>query len=242
MKKTKNIKKEYCIEKLSGSKIIEVDKQKIISKLYEELRKFANLLQLYLDIFVENPLITMKEQTHFPVENIYWNVDSVISFNYTSTFEHLYDPCSNVDIGHIHGTVFKDIVLGVNPDKYDEIEDLDTAFIQFKKYYQRVFLKADESYLKNEMIFEDSGISIELHISGHSLDVTDIDIIKSFFARCSRVNIYYHDDNAYGKYIVNLTKVFGRSGFEEMRNCGKIKFVKLEPYNPKVKEQINDQL
>lgn len=222
----KKVKEDYLIEKLSGSNIIEVDKKKIISKLHEDLRKFAKLLQLYLDVFVEATLIKMKEQTHFPVENIYWNADSIISFNYTSTFACLYDPCSNVSVGHVHGTILKDIVLGVNPDKYDEMGDLDTSFIQFKKYYQRVFLKADESYLKNEMIFEDSGISIELHISGHSLDVTDSDILERWIKKADNIVIYYHDESAVGGYIENLISMFGKSKFDSIRRDQKLKFIK----------------
>lgn len=225
---TKEVKKEYCIEKLFGSKIIEVDRRKIISKLYDELREFAKLLQLYLEIFVEEPLIKMEEQTHFPVENIYWNVDRIISFNYTSTFEYLYDRCSNVATGHVHGTVLKDIVLGVNPDKYDEIDNLDTAFIQFKKYYQRVFLKADESYLKNETLYEDGSKSIELYISGHSLDVTDSDILKDWITRADQIVIYYHNESAVGGYIENLISMFGKKELDNLRRDKKLTFIKHE--------------
>ena len=223
---TKEVKKEYCIEKLSGSKIIEVDKQKIISKLYKELRNFAELLQLYLEIFVELPLRTMKEQKFFPLETVYSSADRVISFNYTSTFTQLYSLPQNHIVGHIHGTVYKDIVLGVNPDKYDEIADLDTAFIQFKKYYQRVFLNADDTYLYTLEEFNNVGYLIHLRISGHSLDTTDSDIIKEWIERAYTVGIYYHDENAVGGYIENLVATFGKDEFDKIRINKQLKFIK----------------
>ena len=46
---SKAIKEEFCFEKLSGSKIIEVNKQKILSKLYSELRNLANLLKEWIE-------------------------------------------------------------------------------------------------------------------------------------------------------------------------------------------------
>jgi len=223
---SKAIKEEFCFEKLSGSKIIEVNKQKILSKLYSELRNLANLLKLYLEIFVEEPLLTMKNQTILPRENSYSKADKVISFNYTSTFNHLYTLPQNTTVGHIHGTVHDEIVLGVNPDRYDEIDDLDTAFIQFKKYYQRVFFNADESYNWNFLNCNLNSENICLYIIGHSLDITDSDILKEWIERAARIVIYYHDENVIGSYIKNLVAMFGKKEFDNIRKNKNLLFVK----------------
>ena len=69
----------------------------------------------------------------------YPEMNKVFSFNYTNTIETLY--ASEEKVYHIHGNINDNIVLGVNPDKHDEIENIDTLFIQFKKYFQRVFYK-----------------------------------------------------------------------------------------------------
>lgn len=229
LEQEKEVKKEYCIEKLSGSKIIEVDKQKIIRKLYEELRKFAGLLQFYLEVFVENPLAVMNSQRRFPLDNVYSQADRVISFNYTSTFDKLYSLPPKMIVGHIHGTVFKDIVLGVNPDKYDEIDDLDTSFIQFKKYHQRVFLNADEAYFHNVKGMRSYPFTINLVISGHSLDITDSDIIKELIYKAYTVSICYHDESAVGSYISNLVSMFGQKEFDRIREDKQLTFIKHSP-------------
>lgn len=222
----KEIKKEYCKEELFGSKIIEVNKQKIISKLYSELRNLANLLKLYLEIFVEAPLCTMKNQKVLICENPYSKADRVLSFNYTSTFNKLYSLPENTIVGHIHGTVLKDIVLGVNPDKHDETEDLDTSFIQFKKYYQRVFLGADESYSYNVADMDKFPYVIDLIFSGHSLDITDSDILKEWIKKANTISIYYHDESAVGGYISNLVSMFGKKEFDNIRKSKKLLFLK----------------
>lgn len=253
---------EYRTEFLT-QKIYEDKKRlqlpEIVETLYLSLVEFQELLSFYFEYFIDKVIPSVYPSTALGFLS---DINFVLSLNYTSTYEMLYHiKDSVIPVIYYHGkATAHNIVLGIQSSVDDECQNdfsPDTMFIKFKKFYQRINGKCDDQYVKflsdrreiKEINSQNPHLKEyeqehpeELVVVGHSLDVTDIDIIKSFFARCSRVNIYYHDDNAYGKYIVNLTKVFGRSGFEEMRNCGKIKFVKLEPYNPKVKEQINDQL
>lgn len=52
--------------------------------------------------------------------------------------------------------------------------------------------------------------SIRMYIIGHSLDVTDKDILeKLIMAPGAKTTIYYHDDNAYANLIANLVKTIG---------------------------------
>ena len=168
----------------------------------------------------------MNLEKFLPCESFYSEAEKVISFNYTSTFNKLYGISANADVGHIHGTVRDEIVLGINPDKYDEIKDLDTSFIQFKKYYQRVRFNADESYSE---IFSDCNFdaeSMDLCIIGHSLDITDSDILKEWIEKSSSIVIYYHNENVIGSYIKNLIAMFGKKEFDSIRKEKKLTFKK----------------
>ena len=81
--------------------------------------------------------------------------DRLISFNYTDTFKKIYDKDDRVETDYIHGSldISKNIeknnmVLGI--DEYlqgnKKREELD--FIQFKKYFQRIYKKTGCKYKK----------------------------------------------------------------------------------------------
>ena len=222
------VKQEYTIEEPFGSNHYEINKKKIIDILYSSLNSLADMLRNYLCCFVDEPSKTMKIVGHLPIANIYSNADYVITFNYTNTFELLYSPADIVD--HIHGNIHDKIVLGINPNENDELENLDVSFIQFKKYYQRVFLKTDISYLENiqSIPLLKKMDNVVLHVIGHSLDITDEDIIKDVFGRVGNINIYYHDESANGVYIKNLVAMFGKSGFDSLRISKNIQFLPCE--------------
>ncbi len=149
----------------------------------------------------------------------------VYSFNYTNTYEILYS-LSNVD--HIHGNTESSIVLGVNPDEKDEIYSIDTSFLQFKKYFQRTFYSTDNSFLKKE--YDTQNIrtleGIDLYVIGHSLDVTDKDIIKLVFDSATRITVLYHSDISVKSQIKNLVEMFGKEGLDRLRAKKDLCFVR----------------
>lgn len=70
-----------------------------------------------------------------------------------------------------------------------------------------MLLRDVERLLENEH-------SYNLHIIGHSLDITDKDVLnKLITSPYVKTKIYYHDDESYAKQIENLVKVIG---FEEL--------------------------
>lgn len=222
----KQVKNEYLKEDPVGSKYYIVNKEKIIKELYDSLTDLASLLREYLNIFIEQ---TTKEFTNIFEANPEFCGDKVISFNYTQTYENIYG--NNDTISHIHGKVDHEIVLGINPNNHDEINDMDTSFIMFKKYYQRVFYKTDTKYLLDSKILRKSRIndfSKELIIVGHSLDKTDEDIIKEWILWAKKIVIYYYSENDVGKYIKNIVSMFGKSGFDEIRKDNKVEFKQLK--------------
>lgn len=219
------IKKEYVCEKIVGSGTYHLCEDEIISDLYKSLRELADLLKLYLKLFVDIPSkeyanLGIKARFHSlpPAKHIY-------SFNYTNTYEILYNP-DNVE--HIHGNTNTDIVLGVNPDKTDDVYSIDTTFLQFKKYFQRTFYSTDNSFL-DEIYTQHKTKTLEgtsLYVIGHSLDVTDKDVIRLIFESADNIFILYHSDISVKDQIKNLVGIYGKQGLDRLRAEKKLSFIK----------------
>ena len=219
----------YLIEKPFGSGNYIVDKEKIIGKLNEELVILSEILKLYLTYFVDKSIEQIREKCS--ISKIKWlnkEIDCVFTLNYTKTYEKLY----KFDrICHIHGDIDSDIVLGVNANKEDELNDLNTDFLRFKKYYQRVFYKTDYNYeniILEQAIFDDDEKNLQLAVIGHSLDITDKDIIEELFDMSRKISIYYYKENDITKYIKNLLAIYGKTKFDELRITKDLNFIKLE--------------
>lgn len=219
---------KYVTEEFSGSCTYKINTKEVISELYSSLRELADALKLYLEYFVDTPTSVLSMVGNSHCESIS-EVGVVYSFNYTHTFQILH----KIDnVCHIHGDVRSNIVLGVNPDETDELGDIDTSFLKFKKYFQRVFFKTDISFLKN--IYEGSKLlpefrdKITLHVIGHSLDKTDADIIKQIFDLASEIKILYHNDTSTSDLIKNIVELYGKKGFDELRSQKVLRFIELE--------------
>ncbi len=210
------IKKEYLLKRTYD---MVIKNEEIAYDLYSSLRDFTFILCLYLWTFVESIFDSNIISTAF--ENLK-NADHIISFNYTQTVKNIYGKES---VKHIHGSDvnFEDsIVLGINSDEDDSVDSVDTLFLNFKKYFQRVRYNTDVDYLKaiDEIKAKKSEYGTEkvlLTVVGHSLDVTDEDIIKELFDLADEIVIHYHNPNAIGSYIKNLVNLYGREGFDNLR-------------------------
>lgn len=229
------IDKEFELEYPLGSNHFVLNKEKIVEVLLNELKKLAKALKLYLTCFVEATLEDIKADSGFSRCPVASYIDKAITFNYTNTYEKLY---FNNSAFHIHGNVNNQIVLGINPDKFDEAEDRDISFVHFKKYFQRTSFGTDTDYIEwlKETIEEQQEIS--LVIMGHSLDVTDEDIIKELLELAEEITIFYHNDKAKNEYIGNLVKMFGKSKFDDMR---KNKIFRLLPLNMDFTEYVKER-
>lgn len=136
--------------------------------------------------------------------------------NYTNTYEILYRPSI---VEHINGNTNTEIVLGVNPDKSDEVYSIDTAFLQFEKYFQRTFYSTDNTFLKK--IYGQQRVGTleggRVICAGHSLDVTDKDIIQLVFEPGNKIYILYHSDISVKSQIRNLVEIYGKQGLDRLR-------------------------
>lgn len=188
------------------------------------------MLKLYLDVFVNSPIEKLQENGLIAKKSIFDNMGCVITFNYTETYEKLY---TSKQIHHIHGDLNDKIIIGVNPDVDDEPNSnkfVDTVFLQFKKYYQRVLNGADLDYLRAIKQIKDNkhrfGINYinELCVAGHSLALTDEDIIKEVFSLVEKIVIICHSTTAIADSINNLVGIYGKSNFDELRTRTDLEF------------------
>ena len=97
------------------------------------------------------------------------------------------------------------MVLGINAVEDDESDD----FIFATKPYQRLRKRSNPNYRK----YLDE--TFNLTIYGHSLDVTDIAILKPFFDKAQKVTVFYYNDGDYDQKIKNLIKIVTLKELEE---------------------------
>ena len=159
----------------------------------------------------------MKEVPLDPISRISrLNIDKVLTFNYTNTYQKLYDSPKNINYDYLHGNIAEkrelednNMVLGI--DEYLTIEEqtINIDFIEFKKYYQRILKKTGCKYKEwLEEININKNETHHIYMIGHSLDVTDKDILRDLIlAPNVTTTIFYHSKTAYKQYISNLVKV-----------------------------------
>lgn len=194
------------------------------NKLLEDLNNFIRCFEIYLAEFVENipinPIFDILNIRNYNYERF-----GVISFNYTHTFQNLNSTAVvavepngikreiQIDYHYIHGEAKinntvedNNMVLGIGEYLEGEAKNKETDFIAFKKYYQRI-LKQTGSKYKSWL----QSASINNHIIGHSLDVTDKDILRDLILQdISNTTIYYYNKNDLEKKIINLVKIIGQ--------------------------------
>ncbi len=222
---TYSIREEYMIEDPKGSKLYQMNDEKWIGRIKKELDELTEMLRLYLYHFVELPMINISREKMRKEWFVQLNPDYVITFNYTSTFEHFSD---SGKIVHIHGKLDEGIVLGVNPNEDDEVDSADTTFIEFKKYLQRIVLGTDDEYRAIADEMDDSSYDLALTVMGHSLDVTDKDIIYELFGYASEIAILYRSSKSLRKYVAKLIQLYGKDEFDSLRKEKKLRFVSID--------------
>ena len=233
---TYKVNVEYCKEYPLGSGNYIVDQEKVVDKLYDELYDLSKALKLYLECFVENACELIKNEKSFRRIDFLSHIEKTITFNYTNTYEKLY---YNNSAFHIHGDVNKEIVLGINPDYTDKLDNLNTTFVCFKKYFQRTLYETDRDYLRWMREFVDVNMSYRLFVMGHSLDITDKDIIEEIFCNSSEIFILYHNYDAKRSYIENLVKIFGKDEFDMLKKKKKLTLISLDQDFSSLKEYLS---
>ena len=211
----------------------------LINFLYDQLRDFTKQFNKYLSSQVL-PNIGIKEYKF----NLSKDKEiRVLNFNYTNTYEKLYDPHSiytdaNPKYVYVHGKACDsddcNLILGTksfyNHLPNDLREEINVEFNVFKKHNQRHRYGTIEAYqeLLNELIEQLRTFIPVFHIIGHSLDKSDYNILRHIFRVRERsiINIYYHNQEALERLINNITEIIGE---EEV--MAKVRFIHQEDPN-----------
>lgn len=195
-----------------------------------DLENLTRALELYLSVFVENITVTKKIPEIGSL-----NPDYVINFNYTNTYERLHNKGT---VYHIHGKAEADrlaadnnMVLGIDEYWSKNEQSERTDFVIFKKFAQRIqkhtgnesykylneireLFKAESEESSwtgsvNTSKYQPDGISY-VYVFGHSLDITDKDILSSFIGdEATAVTVYCYDKGTEGELIANTIKLIG---------------------------------
>lgn len=252
----------FLCEKANISPYKKSSVNQLTQLLSKDLDRLIRAFEIYIAGFVGRIPINAKSPD---IENIH--PDCLLSFNYSDTYQRVYDPDRKIKYDYIHGKAdigssvkTCSLVLGIDEYLDDARKDIDLQFLSFKKYYQRIYKGTDSTYLdwigeireENErydtavecfrqgkpdpyesLPFQKryyptlSSIPISSHtlyIFGHSLDVTDKDILRALICNDHvKTVIYYHrktesDKTALGQLIHNLVKIIGQE--ELIRRTG----------------------
>ena len=103
------------------------------------------------------------------------------------------------------------MVLGIDEYLKENQRSQNIDFIKFQKYFQRIQKRTGSNYQDWLKAINENETSTNLYIFGHSLDVTDKDIIQELILNKNiTTTIFYFDQQAYEKLISNLIRIIGK--------------------------------
>lgn len=206
-----------------------------------ELGRLTRALEIYIVELIGKIPVAEK---NVDIENL--NLDHVLSFNYSDTYERIYSKGKNVECDYIHGKAdigknvnTSNLVLGIDEYLDDNKKDKELELLSFKKFYQRIYKSTGNKYLEwvdeikdgYAIYLKPHSLSGEieypghmLYIFGHSLDITDQDVLKMFICNDNvQTKIFYYrkdqeDKTELGKLIRNLILIMGQE--ELIRRTG----------------------
>lgn len=223
---------------------IDIDEDKILSYLKDQLDDFKYIFNYYFDLFINSFLENSK---FLEYENYLKNIDYYFTFNYTDTYKKLYKNLRiKENIFHVHGKCFLEkgnllplkinsIVLGFGD--IDDTLDNKKFYFPFTKYYQKLNNNTDYRFIK-EIVDEKNDDSWYLYIWGHSLDISDKDYIDEIFEFLlkkeynpsyeNKCFIIYHDEKSKSNMLLNLLNIRGRNDVELCMRNNKLKFISAD--------------
>lgn len=123
--------------------------ESITNKLVEDLNRLIRCLEIYLYVFISDKHFEILKKKEF-IANL--KIDKILSFNYTNTYKRLCGS-SHIEFNYIHGMVNHkhdlnscDLILGIDEYLDDNEKNQYVDFIQFKKFFQRIYKSTSCSY------------------------------------------------------------------------------------------------
>lgn len=122
------------------------------------------------------------------------------------------------------------VIIGVDEYLDENKKNEQLEFVYYKKYFQRIAKGTGSSYMEwldewqqkvnfmgenvqEQKVFLQEHPQNHVYILGHSMDPTDKEIFKDILARepnDTKVTIYYHDEEAHERIIMNLIAIIGQ--------------------------------
>lgn len=196
--------KDENIQFLLGYKKFNSDT--LINNLVKNLEEFIEIFNLYLELIVNK----INSNNNIQISSDDWiNPDKIYSFNYTNTYQRIYN---SIEVDYLHGNHgdFQNIVLGISQLEDESLKKLKAY--GFTKYHQKLFKDTHylfldeykkklkdtlEKYKKHkshnypnnqieqereEHFLKIMKLDLNFNIWGHSLDVSDKDYILDLFS------------------------------------------------------------
>jgi len=208
---------------------------KVLDKLEKDLKELINSLDIYIYKF-----INLQKCRDISPDIISLEIDKVISFNYSATYQSLYNIRNNVEFDYIHGKAgktrnqeYSNLVLGYDESNSKLSDDVIPLLASFKKYYQRVLKETDNEYVKwVESIKSENNKIHTVYFFGHSMDITDKDILRALILNNNVIStIYYYCNSDKMRKLKNLVTALGYNEFLWYTKNGNIKLKLQKNFN-----------
>ena len=202
--------------------------------------------------------ILLSQIISFNYTKIFWDI-----------YMDKFNIASEKYIDYIHGKAdiennlkTNNMVLGMDEYLSEKRKNRETEFIAFKKYYQRIHKETGCKYKEWVNKIKESGKEVEtnfrkefpmqipiekfrncrhnLYIFGHSLDVTDKDILKELILNDNvKTTIFYLNKDIMGQQIANLVKIIGQDELIR-RTGGRTKTIEFKQQRDMIPINTND--
>lgn len=185
----------------------------VVNPLMNNLNKLIRCFEIYLCEYVQTLPIEYKSPDIAEL-----NIDKVLSFNYTNTYQRVYDDGSRkIEYDFIHGEANSkrkmrdnDMVLGIKPMANLEFNDFTKSYQRKKKKTSCIYKKWIEEMESMSVGANSLQAKNNVYIFGHSLDMLDADIIESLInVPGVRTTIYYYDKESHERLKANVTRMIG---------------------------------
>ena len=197
--------------------------EEYIQFIYNHLSNLIRCLEIYISKFIEE--IDINKEFNYIKE---LNVDKILSFNYSNTYNKIYNKTKEIEYDFIHGEAIlnrdiedNNMVLGIDEYLPSNSKDSDLDFVEFKKYYQRIYKETGLNFGEWINQIQCNDYVNNIYIIGHSLGITDKDILKQIINCRNRegdyvkVTIYYHNEQSHKDLIKNVIKIIGQDELKD---------------------------
>lgn len=200
-----------------------------------ELKSDLNILNVIIEFYLNQEEVHGKEKKVKLIDSLE-NVKVILSYNYTHTYQNVYDE-SFKNIYYLHGEVKEhNLVLGTDETLSNDLKNTLLECADFKKIYQLVYYRLGNRFKHIFPVPNFDSSEWNAVIYGHSLTPADSYSLgwlfqKSntnlFAGKIKHITIYYYDEKAYNEQLANLFQIIGQERVLEYTSNGDIEFKKI---------------